>query len=329
MARNGLVEQAPVIGGHEDQYNGFICDETTLPSSPSSFKAALTTALASWRQRGYRGIWLKVPADKAHVIGQAVDAGFEFHHAEQAYVMLTLWLPDTENKLPPNASHQVGVGAVVMNQQREILVVQEASGPLRGKGVWKMPTGLVQQGEDISEAAEREVLEETGIRARFDAVLAMRQAHGFAFGKSDMFFVVALKLLPGPQARALKFLPCCRLSPMQELVMQEDELVGVRWMPLQEYLDVPFMASRPLFQQIHSTILQYVDGDYRGLQGRKLETGLSARQDLLLFGEAADRKRADRKATEDAWIGLNAAAATDEAAATTTATIEAATRPAD
>jgi hypothetical protein len=44
---------------------------------------------------------------------------------------------------------------------------------------------------------------------------------------------------------------------------------------------------------------------------------------LLLFGEAADRKGADRKATEDAWIGLNAAAAT------TNATIEAAVRPAD
>ena len=36
------------------------------------------------------------------------------------------------------------------------------SGPLRGKGVWKMPTGLVQQGEDVTEAAEREV----GGRAR-------------------------------------------------------------------------------------------------------------------------------------------------------------------
>lgn len=115
--------------------------------------------------------------------------------------MLTQWLPDTENKLPPNASHQarrwesmtwppvpgwallpgaalqplatckpgrhstlpatrtlpsltpsampvlavqVGVGAVVLNERGEILVVQERSGPLRGKGVWKMPTGLVQ-----------------------------------------------------------------------------------------------------------------------------------------------------------------------------------------
>lgn len=54
--------------------------------------------------------------------------------------------------------------------------------------------------------AEREVLEETGIRARFAAVLAMRQAHGFAFGKSDFFFVLALTPEPGEQT----------------LVMQED-----------------------------------------------------------------------------------------------------------
>ena len=43
------------------------------------------------------------------------------------------------------------------------------------------------------------MLEETGVRATFDGVLAMRQAHGFAFGKSDLFCVVALKLQPGPQ----------------------------------------------------------------------------------------------------------------------------------
>ena len=78
-----------------------------------------------------------------------------YHHAGswplapplQGYVMLTHWLPEgEENKLPPNASHQVGVGAFVMNERREVLVVQERSGPLRGKGVWKMPTGLVQVG---------------------------------------------------------------------------------------------------------------------------------------------------------------------------------------
>jgi len=61
------------------------------------------------------------------------------------------------------------------------------------QGVWKMPTGLVLVGEDITEAAEREVLEETGLEATFEAVLAIRQSHKAAFGKSDMFFAVALK----------------------------------------------------------------------------------------------------------------------------------------
>ena len=61
------------------------------------------------------------------------------------------------------------------------------------QGVWKLPTGLVNAGEDVTTAAEREVAEETGVTARFAAVLALRQAHGFAFGKSDLFFLTALR----------------------------------------------------------------------------------------------------------------------------------------
>lgn len=62
-----------------------------------------------------------------------------------------------------------------------------------GQGVWKWPTGIVVAGEDIIEAAEREVLEETGIRAVSECVLAVRQAHGVAFGKSDIFAAVAMR----------------------------------------------------------------------------------------------------------------------------------------
>jgi ADP-ribose pyrophosphatase YjhB (NUDIX family) len=56
---------------------------------------------------------------------------------------------------------QVGVGGFVLNEKREVLVVQEMNGPLRGQGVWKMPTGLVSVGEDLHLAAVREVKEET------------------------------------------------------------------------------------------------------------------------------------------------------------------------
>ena len=48
-----------------------------------------------------------------------------------------------------------------------------------------------------------QVLEETGVRARARAVLALRQAHGFAFGASDFFFVVALEPEPGEAEKAL------------------------------------------------------------------------------------------------------------------------------
>ena len=58
---------------------------------------------------------------------------------------------------------------------------------------WKLPTGLLSLGEDIPEGAEREVLEETGIVASFKAVLAVRQSHGYLFGRSDLFFVCAMR----------------------------------------------------------------------------------------------------------------------------------------
>lgn len=65
----------------------------------------------------------------------------------QDYVMMTKWLPEhLADTLPPNASHQVGVGAIVVNSRQQMLVVQEANGPLRGEGFWKMPTGLVHAG---------------------------------------------------------------------------------------------------------------------------------------------------------------------------------------
>ena len=58
---------------------------------------------------------------------------------------------------------RVGVGAIVIREGR-ILLVQRASAP--GKGFWAIPGGLVELGETVREAAERELLEETGVSVR-------------------------------------------------------------------------------------------------------------------------------------------------------------------
>jgi ADP-ribose pyrophosphatase len=58
---------------------------------------------------------------------------------------------------------RVGVGAIVIRDGR-ILLVKRGSSP--GKGLWAPPGGLVELGETAREAAEREILEETGITIR-------------------------------------------------------------------------------------------------------------------------------------------------------------------
>ena len=96
---------------------------------------------------------------------------------------------------------------------------------------------------------------------------------------------------------------------LQTLVRQEEELDALRWMPLDEYLALPFTATRPLFRQVNAVCLAWANGTYRGLSGRKLDTGMSARQDLLIFGEElveGEGEEGGGKGEEDAWIGLSA-----------------------
>ncbi|ABM81248.1 NUDIX hydrolase [Hyperthermus butylicus] len=61
----------------------------------------------------------------------------------------------------------LGVGAIVVRRGSaglEVLLVRRKYDPFRG--YWSFPGGHVEPGEPLLEAAARELLEETGIRAR-------------------------------------------------------------------------------------------------------------------------------------------------------------------
>ena len=71
-----------------------------------------------------------------------------------------------ENKLSPTVypdAPRVAVGAIVFNNNK-VLLVQRGKPP--GEGVWAIPGGSVKLGETLQKAAEREVLEETGVTIR-------------------------------------------------------------------------------------------------------------------------------------------------------------------
>lgn len=72
------------------------------------------------------------------------------------------------------ASPRVAIGTVVI-RDGAVLLVRRAKPP--SEGLWAIPGGSVELGETLQQAAERELYEETGVRARagkpcyaFDAV---------------------------------------------------------------------------------------------------------------------------------------------------------------
>lgn len=225
-----------------DTYGGVVVEPDGVPGDAAEFRRTLAASLAAWRAEGRAGVWLELRATSASLIPIAVDEfGFEFHHAERDFVMLTRWLPeDRPNSLPGNASHTIGVGAFVIDEATEsVLLVREQTGPAARLGFWKLPTGLVESGEELHEAAVREVHEETGIEAEFVDIRAFRMGHlgNLAHrGKSNLYFVVKLRVRPGTAT---------------EPRPKAGEIAEARWVTLEEFGELPYPVKGSMYDVLN------------------------------------------------------------------------------
>ena len=158
-------------------------------------RSQLLPALDLFRQERRLSVWLNTHIKDAALMSVAHDLDFEFHHAAGDKAVLYSWLPDNEeSRVPPLATHQIGVAGVCLDQEGRVLVVREARSGF-STNPWKFPGGLASAGEDFGLTATREVEEETGVHSKFCSLLCLRHQHGLRFGTSDLYIMCRLKPL--------------------------------------------------------------------------------------------------------------------------------------
>lgn len=114
-----------------------------------------------------------------------------------------------QNPLPVAAS-------VVLNQDREVLLVKRKREP--HKGMWCLPIGFAETGETIAEAARRELKEETGVESR---VLRLLDTHSFYSDYYGDLLIVTFELekiggveQAGDDAETVSYFPIKWLPPL-------------------------------------------------------------------------------------------------------------------
>lgn len=227
-----------IFEGRLDQFNGVLVNSEQEPCHNEDFKSKLERSLDYWKENHKRGIWFRVNLSESDWIPVLAKNEFKFHHADDNYVMMLRWLPQEEECHVPKYAHtMVGVGAVVINEKDDtILVVRER---YNKRPHWKLPGGYAEPGENLVDAAIREVFEETNIHTEFQSVLAFRHGHGGQFGCSDIYTTVSLKPV------TFDIQKCDR------------EIEECSWIKLEEYL------SHPDIHELNKFFVQkYVDNKH-------------------------------------------------------------------
>lgn len=137
----------------------------------------------------------------------------------------------TENNIPI-----LGVGAVVFHLDR-VLMIKRSNPPNAGQ--WAIPGGKVNYGETLQQAAEREILEETGILIRAaDVIYHFDIIERDNFNKIKCHYVVldlkAIYLGGDPRAA--------------------DDASEARWLTRREFSDLPV---NPVTRKLLNTFYQF------------------------------------------------------------------------
>ena len=119
------------------------------------------------------------------VLKVAADIRVAAGHESAAEHVVEEWLAAVGDGVAGYVTPKVAVGAVVGNDQGEILLVQRAD-----SGIWLYPTGWADVGYSPSEVAVKEVREETGIEVEPLRLIAVLDAFRLGFARTPFYSLV-------------------------------------------------------------------------------------------------------------------------------------------
>lgn len=125
---------------------------------------------------------LHVAADikaAANELAEGIETARETDHFVQE------WMSNIGEGVPGYVTPKVAIGAIVGNDDGEMLLVQR-----RESGVWLYPTGWADVGYSPSEVAVKEVAEETGIECEPVRLLSVIDGQRMGFSRFGMYMLL-------------------------------------------------------------------------------------------------------------------------------------------
>jgi ADP-ribose pyrophosphatase YjhB (NUDIX family) len=173
----------------------------------TDFKDILDFTLNEWDKISVRSITVKIPSNLTDYIKYFIQKEFYFHHTNEKDIYLCKWLDKSTNDMIPKfAHHHTGIGACIINQNLDFLLIKEKYRPTytsksHKKLLWKFVTGLIEEGESLVNATYREVKEEVSLEVDYHGCIIFSESYPNSHKISDICFfnLCTLKSLCEPK----------------------------------------------------------------------------------------------------------------------------------
>ena len=241
----------------EDRYNGLIIETNSIEDSATDFKESIVSLVKHAKADEKNLLWLELTTKQSQHIAMALELGFEFHNCESKRTTLTYRVKEGAY-IPVSPSHTIGVGAVVINKKNELLMVRDRIH--NNHSLYKLPGGMVEHADKLSDGVIREVWEETGIKAKLIKMVSVLNAYPYRFNKSNMYIVFQLEALT-----------------TEINVIDTHEIEEAIWMPLDKFFLHEEMSR---FQKT----LVYSALEHEGLKYLENEIFFSSKKHVEVYG---------------------------------------------